>query len=173
MFFPSFEFLEKTVPYLDLPGFRILHQPRRASTEALKEILVALNEERGLVVLAVQGGSLSEGIDLPGEALIGCVVVGPPIPPFDLERKLTKEYFERTYGEGEAFTYTYPAMAKAIQAAGRVIRGPEERGLIALLDGRFLEPSFAECFPQDWFKQSAQEAVSDGILAKVARFWEQ
>jgi Rad3-related DNA helicase len=62
-------------------------------------------------------------------------------------------------------------MAKAIQAAGRVIRGPEERGLLAFLDGRFLEPSFAQCFPTDWFRQSPHEAVSEGILAEVSRFW--
>jgi len=173
IFFPSFEFLEKTLPLLDLPGFRLLAQPRRASSESLNQILTALSEERGLVVLAVQGGSLSEGIDLPGEALIGCVVVGPPIPPFDLERKLTKAYFDRLTGEGEAYTYTYPAMAKAIQAAGRVIRGPQERGLLAFLDGRFLEPAFAHCFPSDWFQQSPREAVSDAILADVARFWNQ
>ena len=171
VFFPSFEFLEKTQPYLDLPDFRILAQPRRASLEELERILVALDQERGLVVLAVQGGSLSEGIDLPGEALIGCVVVGPPIPPFDLERRLTKEYFDQTCGEGEAFTYIYPAMAKAIQAAGRVIRGPEERGLLAFLDDRFLDPAFAQCFPNDWFEVSPREAVSEGILADVSRFW--
>ena len=173
VFFPSFEFLEKTLPFLDLPGFRIHAQPRRATTEVLEQILTALATERGLVVLAVQGGSLSEGIDLPGEALIGSVIVGPPIPPFDLERRLTKDYFDRSCGEGEAYTYIYPAMAKAIQAAGRVIRGPEERGLLAFLDPRFLEPAFARCFPQDWFQQSAQEAVSDQILADVSRFWSQ
>ncbi|HEX7554751.1 MAG TPA: ATP-dependent DNA helicase, partial [Geothrix sp.] len=171
VFFPSFEFLEKTLPFLDLPGFRILAQPRRATTEALDQILTALAGERGLVVLAVQGGSLSEGIDLPGEALIGSVIVGPPIPPFDLERRLTKDYFDASCGEGEAYTYIYPAMAKAIQAAGRVIRGPEERGLLAFLDSRFLEPTFAKCFPQDWFEQSLQEAVSDQILTDVTRFW--
>lgn len=171
VFFPSFEFLEKVHACLDLPAFRLLAQPRRARPEDLERILTALQEERGVVVLAVQGGSLSEGIDLPGEALIGCVVVGPPIPPFDLERRLTRDYFQAAYGEGEAFTYAYPAMAKAIQAAGRVIRGPEERGLLAFLDGRFLEPAFAQCFPQDWFPQSPKDAVSDAILADVSRFW--
>lgn len=173
VFFPSFEFLEHTAPLLDLPGFRVLAQPRRASAEALDRILASLERERGLVVLAVQGGSLSEGIDLPGDALVGCVVVGPPIPPFDLERKLARAYFERAAGEGEACVCTYPAMAKAIQAAGRVIRGPGERGLIVFLDGRFLEPAFARCFPLDWFRDSPQEAVSRSILADVSRFWDQ
>lgn len=171
VFFPSFEFLEQTRPLLDLPGFQILSQPRRASGTKLCQILAALREEQGLVVLAVQGGSLSEGIDLPGDALIGCVVVGPPIPPNDLERKLTKAYFDRCNGEGEAYAYTYPAMAKAIQAAGRVIRSPEEHGLLAFLDDRFLRPEFAQCFPADWFRDSPREAVSAGILAEVSQFW--
>lgn len=173
VFFPSFEFLEATRPLLDLADFRIISQPRHASAEALNQILAALGEERGLVVLAVQGGSLSEGIDLPGETLIGCVVVGPPIPPFDLERRLTKDYFDKACGEGEAFTYTYPAMAKAVQAAGRVIRGPGDRGLLAFLDDRFLEPAFAQCFPADWFRHSPREAVSTGILGDISRFWDQ
>ena len=173
VFFPSFDFLEQTQPLLDLLDFRVLAQPRRAGPGELDPILAALRHERGLVVLAVQGGSLAEGIDLPGDALIGCVVVGPPIPPFDLERRLTQAFFDRSCGEGEAYTTTYPAMAKSIQAAGRVIRGPDERGLLVFLDDRFLEPGFARCFPQDWFLESPREAVSGRILADVARFWEQ
>ena len=62
-------------------------------------------------------------------------------------------------------------MAKAIQAAGRVIRGPEERGLLAFLDGRFLEPAYAQCFPGDWFREGPREAVSEAILADVQAFW--
>lgn len=171
VFFPSFEFLERTLPWLDLPGFTVLAQPRRAGAADLQCILGRLESERGLVVLAVQGGSLAEGVDLPGEALIGCVVVGPPLPPYDLERRLARDYFNRSGGDGEAFTSTYPAMAKAVQAAGRVIRGPRERGLLAFLDPRFLEPDFASCFPADWFQDSPKEAVSDRILEDVAAFW--
>jgi len=171
VFFPSFEFLEQTRPLLDLPGFQILAQPRRANATELGSILTALQKERGLVVLGVQGGSLSEGIDLPGDALIGCVVVGPPIPPNDLVRQLAKAYFDRTHGHGEAYAFTVPAMAKAIQAAGRVIRGADERGLLAFLDDRFLRPEFAQCFPSDWFRDSPQEAVSAGILQDVREFW--
>ena len=123
------------------------------------------------MVLAVQGGSLAEGIDLPGEALIGCIVVGPPLPPFDLERQLIKEYFEQRFGCGEHYAYTFPAMAKAIQAAGRVIRGAEDRGLIVFLDGRFLDAAYAQCFPREWFRESPQEGVSGSILADIRWFW--
>ncbi len=171
VFFPSFDFLEKCLPHLHLPTFRILAQPRRASQAALGELLEALRTERGLAVLAVQGGSLSEGIDLPGEALIGAVVVGPPLPPFDLERQLVRDHLQTRFGDGDAYTYTYPAMARAVQAAGRVIRGPGDRGLLVFLDPRFLDPTYAQCFPRDWFQESPRECVSTSLIADIQRFW--
>jgi DNA excision repair protein ERCC-2 len=172
VFFPSYELLDKTLPHLDLPGFQVLAQPRQAGSARIEALLQALRETQGLVVLAVQGGSLSEGIDLPGEALIGCVVVGPPLPPFNLERERIRAYFDRRYGTGRAYAYTYPAAAKAVQAAGRVIRTPQDRGLLVFLDGRFLDREYAECFPADWFRETPAEAVSRSILADVAAFWE-
>lgn len=171
VFFPSFDFLEKTLPHVDLPGFEVLAQPRRAAASDLDALLEALRLRRGVVLFAVQGGSLSEGVDLPGEALIGAVIVGPPLPPFDLERRLAQAFFDRQGLPGEAYTCTYPAMAKAIQAAGRVIRGPEDRGLLLFLDNRFLDPAYAPCFPADWFAEGPREAVSKAILADVAAFW--
>ena len=171
VFFPSFEMLEATRPLLDLPGFQILAQPRRARSGQIEELLAALRSRRDLVVLAVQGGSLAEGIDLPGEHLIGCVVAGPPLPPFDLEREQIRAWFQARYGCGQAYAYTFPAAAKAVQAAGRVLRTPEDRGLLLFLDGRFLEPDYAACFPEGWFRDSPMELVSGAILADVAAFW--
>jgi DNA excision repair protein ERCC-2 len=171
VFFPSFELLEQTLAHLHLPGFQVLAQPRRASASQIEALLGVLRSSQGVVVLAVQGGSLAEGIDLPGSALIGCVVVGPPLPPFDLEREQVRAYFQARYGCGQQYAYTFPAAAKAVQAAGRVIRTPEDRGLLIFLDGRFLERDFADCFPQGWFQGSPAELVSGAILAEVAAFW--
>jgi DNA excision repair protein ERCC-2 len=173
VFFPSFELLEQVRAWLELPGFQLLAQPRRAAAAQIGEILERLRGAQGVVVLAVQGGSLAEGIDLPGEALIGCVVVGPPLPPFDLERERVRLYFERKYGCGEAYAYTYPAAARAVQAAGRVIRTPADRGLLVFLDPRFLSPEYAACFPAGWYRESPSELVSQAILADVAGFWGQ
>ena len=171
VFFPSFEMLDKTAPHLHLPGFQVLCQPRRASAAQLAEILERMRGGTGIVVLAVQGGSLSEGIDYPGETLVGCVVVGPALPPYDLERDQIRQYFDRRYGCGEAYAYTYPAAAKAFQAAGRVIRTPADKGLLIFLDPRFLGEDYAPCFPEGWFRASPRELVSSAILADVLAFW--
>lgn len=82
-----------------------------------------------------------------------------------------REYYEKNYAQGFDYAYTYPAMAKAVQAAGRVIRSEKDRGIIVLMDGRFVQPSYEKSMPKDWFDRSSRELVSTGILKEVAEFW--
>ena len=63
-------------------------------------------------------------------------------------------------------------MAKAIQAAGRVIRSEKDRGLIVLIDNRFVQPAYSRSMPSDWFESDVNELVSDKILKDIAEFWE-
>ena len=106
--------------------------------------------------------------------LDGAFIVGPALPQFDFEREQIKNYYENRFGAESAFNYTYvyPAMARAIQSAGRVIRTETDRGLIVFLDPRFLEKSYAESMPAGWFKDSPQELLSTQILQDVKNFWE-
>ena len=103
--------------------------------------------------------------------VIGAFVVGPPLPNFDLEREQMREYYQRRFGAGFDYAYAIPAMAKAIQAAGRVIRSETDRGIIVLMDNRFLEPGFSRSMPLDWFRSGVSELVSGAILKEVADFW--
>ena len=62
-------------------------------------------------------------------------------------------------------------MNKVLQAAGRVIRTANDRGIIALLDGRFLEGSYKRLFPREW---KEYKGLSSGDSGKViSGFWEQ
>ena len=85
----------------------------------------------------------SEGVDYPGDMAIGAFVVGPPLPNFDLEREEMRAYYQKQYNAGFDYAYAIPAMSKAIQAAGRVIRSETDRGLIVLMDNRFVQPGFS------------------------------
>lgn len=172
IFFPSYQFLHQVFDQIHLPGFDCFAQPRNASHEQIATIRRNLEQNRNVVVFAVQGGSFAEGIDLPGDELIGAIVVGPPLPTFDFERESLKRYYQQKYGSGFQFAYVFPAMAKAVQAAGRVIRTPTDRGILVLIDRRFLQPDYARCMPADWFYESPQELVSQSILKDVATFWE-
>jgi len=172
-FFPSFEFLDRVAELFRAPeGFETLRQERKMPAARTREILERLKVRRApALVFAVQGGSLSEGIDYAGEMAIGAFVVGPPLPNFDLEREGMRAYYQRRYGTGFDYAYTFPAMAKAVQAAGRVIRSETDRGLVVLMDDRFLEPGYSVTMPGDWFRSQASELVSGSILKEIAEFW--
>ena len=136
-------------------------------------ILAHLHEQAAAtIVFAVQGGTFSEGVDYPGEMVIGAFVVGPPLPNYDLEREQMRAYYQKRYGAGSDYAYTIPAMARAIQSAGRVIRSGTDRGLIVLMDSRFVQPAYARAMPADWFQSEVVELVSDSILKDVSGFWE-
>ncbi len=111
-------------------------------------------------------------MDYAGETVIGAFVVGPPLPMYDLEREQMREYYQEKYAAGFEYAYTIPAMAKAIQAAGRVIRSESDKGLVVLMDKRFLESAYSQSMPADWFDSDVTTLVSDSILGDVTAFWE-
>ncbi len=172
-FFPSFDFLSRVLQEFKTPeGFEVLRQPSGMRREAVDEVLDKLRESSAHhIVFAVQGGVFSEGIDYPGKMAIGAFVVGPPLPTFDLVREEMRRYYEENYDAGFDYAYTYPAMAKAVQAAGRVIRTETDKGIIILMDDRFTQPSYTKSMPLDWFNESAAELVSQNILSDLRKFW--
>jgi DNA excision repair protein ERCC-2 len=174
-FFPSFDFMEKTLQTFHAPkGVRVVKQNRYMKNEEVESTLELLkNQTIPVIVFAVQGGVFSEGIDYAGDMVIGAFVVGPPLPSFDFEREKMKNYYEQHYNSGFDYAYTFPAMAKAVQAAGRVIRSEDDKGIIILMDDRFLQKSFSQSLPQDWFIETPHELVSKSILSDVKEFWDQ
>ena len=100
-----------------------------------------------LIGFCIMGGIFSEGIDLIGKKLIGAVIVGTGIPQISNEREILKDYYKES---GFDYAYRFPGMNKVLQAGGRVIRSKEDRGVILLLDDRFLEPEYLQLFPMEW-----------------------
>ncbi|MGZ3803982.1 MAG: helicase C-terminal domain-containing protein [Pseudobdellovibrionaceae bacterium] len=173
--FPSFEFLRMVQKLLNLPDMQILTQEREMKQAQIEEFFALLKGSHPTLLLGVQGGVFSEGVDFPGDMLIGAFIIGPALPSFDFEREQIKSYYENHYGKENAFNYAYvyPAMAKAIQSAGRVIRSETDRGVIVMMDSRFLQSSYSATMPEGWFEKSPQELVSKQILQDLERFWEE
>ena len=96
------------------------------------------------------GGIFSEGIDLTNDKLIGAIVVGTGLPQISNEREILKNYFDEVSGNGFDYAFRYPGMNKVLQAAGRVIRTTEDRGVILLLDERFLQADYQALYPREW-----------------------
>ena len=174
-FFPSFEFLNRVFQQFQVPdGFQVIRQYSGMTRDSIDEVLFNLRETNTPhIVFAVQGGVFSEGVDYPGKMAIGAFVVGPPLPNFDLVREEMRQYYENNYSSGFDYAYTFPAMAKAVQAAGRVIRSETDRGIIVLMDNRFIQTSYAKSMPQDWFDEDPRELVSQNILSDISEFWAQ
>jgi DNA excision repair protein ERCC-2 len=92
----------------------------------------------GAVYVGVCGGRASEGEDFPGEEMDIVLLVGIPFPEPSIRMRKRNEYYEKRFGEnGSLYSYIIPSIWKAAQAAGRVIRGPEDRGAIIYLDERY------------------------------------
>lgn len=98
----------------------------------------AKSKQDGAVLLGVQGGRSSEGVDFPGDQMNSSVIVGIPYAEPTPKVKAQIDYFERQFpGHGREYGYVIPAMKKAAQAAGRPIRTLEDKGAMVFLDCRF------------------------------------
>lgn len=180
-YFPSFAFLSQVRAVLDLASESVLTQLPQMPPALRVRLLNTLRQRPGpTLLLAVTGGVFAEGIDLPGDELIGAIIVGPSLPPPSFERVLMRAYFdEHADGQGFAYAMRYPAMQRVIQAAGRVLRTPEDRGVIALLGRRFAEPDYLACMPAEWYLDQsdepvrADELISHEPASRLAAFWDQ
>ena len=131
---------------------------------------IEYDEDRYLIGFCVLGGIFSEGIDLKNDSLIGAIIVGTGLPQVCYEREILKDYFDEHGGNGFDYAYRYPGMNKVLQAAGRVIRTAEDIGTIALLDERFLQPSYLRLFPREW--SDFQVVSQDNVQKNIERFWD-
>jgi DNA excision repair protein ERCC-2 len=123
-----------------------------------------------LVGFAVLGGIFAEGIDLPGERLSGVAIVGVGLPAVTPDRELIKAYHERTPGTGMRDAYTLPGLIRVFQAAGRLIRSETDRGVLLLIDDRYLGPFYQESFPLEWRDHRLVDAPQD-IARMVREYW--
>ena len=63
---------------------------------------------------------------------------------------LMKLRMAATFGAGYDYTYLYPGIQKVVQAAGRVIRSRQDRGVVYLIDDRFARPVVRQLLPSWW-----------------------
>ena len=148
VYLPSYSVLDEVrrrLPEDDLWMGPVITQPRGLQEEEARAFLEPFRNQPGpLTALTVLGGVLNEGIDLPGEALTGVVVVGIGLPGVEPGRELLKAWHQERGEDGFALAYTLPGLCRVRQALGRVIRGPEDRGQALLLDPRFEHPLYRD-----------------------------
>jgi len=148
IYFPSYEYLEKILPFLSFSDANTYIQKREMSDDERKKFLshFASNPKKTSIGLLVIGGAFGEGIDLLADRLIGVAIVGIGLPQICFERNLLKNYYEENNGEGFAYAYLNPAVNKVMQAIGRLIRSETDQGSALLIDERYLNNAYRSIF---------------------------
>ncbi|VVB66222.1 ATP-dependent DNA helicase [Candidatus Gugararchaeum adminiculabundum] len=166
VFFPSYKVLRCVAPLI-ITSKQILTQNEKMTPHEMRELLHKFNSADNSVIFAVQGGSLSEGLDYANNSLKCAVIVGIALEEMSIEVQAVIDYCEKKFGKGWEYGYLFPAIIKGLQAAGRCVRSENDKGLIVFLDERFAWQNYSKCFPKDFdYIISAQPE----LLAK--KFWQ-
>jgi DNA excision repair protein ERCC-2 len=147
VFMPSFEFVELA------NSEDVLMEGKGMLQEDVDRLVSEFNSSEKPLV-AVYNGRLSEGIDLSANTVL---LIGIPFsPPTTRTAKLLRRLTEILGSEDRARLYgvILPGLWSALQAAGRAIRGPEDRATIYLIDSRYRK--LLHLFPR-WFREKIEK----------------
>ncbi|HDJ96748.1 MAG TPA: ATP-dependent DNA helicase [Candidatus Aenigmarchaeota archaeon] len=169
VFFPSYEVMNEIIKFVgDLNKEKFVEKrgmSKEKKTLMLKRFEDAL-KKRGAVLFGVMGASFAEGVDYKNNLLKCVIVAGLALEKPDLKMQSLINYYQQKFGRGWAYGYLYPAVARAIQAAGRCIRSASDRGVIVFLEERFLWRNYLRGFPKDFeFKVTKEPKVW------IEKFW--
>ena len=175
IFFPSYRFMEDVYEQflaVNEQEADCIMQSGNMNEAEREEFMQEFVEsrEKSLEAFCVLGGIFSEGIDLKEDLLIGVLIVGTGLPQICTQREILKEYYQKENGQGFDYAYQYPGMNKVLQAAGRVIRTASDRGLIGLLDERFLRNDYRQLFPREWSRYEVHTLAS--LPGALENFWD-
>jgi Rad3-related DNA helicase len=151
-FFSSFDYLQQVAELLRQrhPTIATWTQSR-AMSEADRDAFLARFTAHGCGIgFAVLGGAFAEGIDLPGRRLIGAFIATLGLPQINPVNEQIRERMQQLFGAGHDYAYLYPGLQKVVQAAGRVIRGPDDRGVVVLIDDRYTRAEVQQLLPAWW-----------------------
>jgi Rad3-related DNA helicase len=151
-FFSSHDYLRKVAEWFTRqhPQVPVWLQDRQMDEAARHAFLQRFSEGGQGIGFAVLGGAFGEGIDLPGERLIGAFIATLGLPQLNPVNEQLRQRMARLFGAGYDYAYLYPGLQKVVQAAGRVIRTPADRGVVHLIDDRFAQPEIQRLLPTWW-----------------------
>ena len=151
-FFSSYDYLQQAAALFAQQHPDVPHwcQSRRMLEGEQREFLARFTTTSQGIAFAVLGGAFAEGIDLPGQRLIGAFVATLGLPQVNPVNEQIRERMQTLFGAGYDYTYLYPGLQKVVQAAGRVIRTPSDEGVVHLMDERFAQAQVRNLLPAWW-----------------------
>lgn len=161
-FFSSYEYLQQVAELLALrhPRLPSWSQARRMQETEQRQFLERFTEAGQGIGFAVLGGAFAEGVDLPGRRLIGAFLSTLGLPQVNPVNEQLRQRMGSMFGAGYDYAYLYPGLQKVVQAAGRVIRTPSDRGVIHLMDDRFRRDEVKRLLPRWWMHAPSRRVRS-------------
>jgi len=163
-FFSSYDYLTQVAEQLsrDAPEITQWVQSRRMDEAERRAFVDRFTPGGQGVGFAVLGGAFGEGIDLPGERLVGAFIATLGLPQVNPANERLRTCLQEAFGQGFEDTYLIPGLRKVVQAAGRVIRRPEDRGVVYLIDDRFCRTEVRDLLPRWWQPQIWRPSTNRG-----------
>jgi DNA excision repair protein ERCC-2 len=146
-FFPSYYLRDEIMNRIRTDKILFIEEQNSTKKEktALYESFIT-SFKQGALLLGVQAGSYGEGADFPGQALSAVLIVGLSLEKPTLKTQALIDYYNEKFGKGWEYAYTYPAVLRAMQTAGRCIRSREDKGICIFMDKRFMWPNYRNMF---------------------------
>jgi len=174
LFFPSYTYMNMVTELFESEenDFEIIIQNPGMTREERDDFLnrFSTGNDSTLAAFAVMGGIFGEGIDLTGDRLSGAVIYGVGLPGISPERNIIRDYFAETDQAGFEYAYLYPGINRVLQAAGRVIRSENDRGVVVLVDDRYKSYRYKSLFPVNWKPVTVNTKEQLGII--LEKFWD-
>ena len=171
--FPSYAYMNMAYERFMMmyPEIRLMKQQNKMSDAEREAFIAEFRPEPKSSMLAfiALGGVFAEGVDLPGDRLSGAAIISVGIPLICREREVIREFTDDGEGAGYDYAYTYPGFRRVQQAAGRVIRTETDRGVVLLMDDRFVQEKYVNLMPAHWNVRVLTDA--EAVERAVQRFW--
>ncbi len=162
VYFPSYNIMHNVVRLanLDLPVFLEKRKTR------ISDVLNFMTNNQNCVVFGVARGKISEGVDMSfnGRSLLSAVVVvGLPYPKkTDLQKALIKYFREKFGRKSIEYAIDVPCLNALSQCAGRLLRSPDDKGIIVLMDNR-VAGRFKQRLPIEW----KEDIISHNDIGRI------
>ncbi len=159
IFFPSTAYMESASREFTNNGIASL----ALRSGMPNRLLEKMSERKGgpKLHLALLGGSIAEGYDPISNPYQGIVIVSISQPPPSPRAELIKENLDERGEDGWLHSYLLPGLKRVQQAAGRLIRSPEQRGILILVDQRYARDDVIELLPPSWQESEIIDNIDD------------
>lgn len=151
IFSPSYAYMEllwDEMNQSNIDYYKLIKQKQNMSEEEKTDFLEGFKKNNNLLVFCVLGGMFSEGVDLPGNQLIGSIIIGVGYPKISMENEIIKEFYKEN---GYDYAYIFPGINKVQQGVGRVIRTETDKGRVLLIDDRYITNKYGMLLPSEWY----------------------